>query len=250
MFFIDPRQAVIEAADVGGVAGFAIGVLCVATPFVFVPGNIQNATTLGFPVAYECAIGVSIAELLGGDKKVETALLSAATRLERRGVRAIVGACGSFANFQTALNAAVSVPVFSSVLTQIPWLLRTLPHGKRLAILFADRRSFTAHVQAECGINDLSRLVIADCMPLAPFRALVEQPYRILHQELSVAVAEHAADLVRTHPDIGLLVLQCSELSPYAHAIQSAARRPVVDVVGLARWIYSTVVRPPITGYL
>jgi Asp/Glu/hydantoin racemase len=248
--FTDPEKAVIEGSDVGGIAGFAIGVLYVATPFVFVPGNIQNATTLGFPVAYECAEGVSIAELLEGAKKVETALLSAAARLEKRGVRAIVGACGSFANFQTVLNSAVSVPVFSSVLTQIPWLLRMLPRTQRLAIIFADKRSFTAQVQAECCIDDLSRLVITDCMPLAPFRALIEQPYRIFHQELRLAVAEHARDLVRTHPDIGLVVLQCSELSPYASAIQAAAHRPVVDVVGLAQWVYSTVVRKPVFGYL
>jgi glutamate racemase len=248
--FIDPEQTLIEAKDVGGIAGFAIGVLYVATPFVFVPGNIQNATTLGFPVAYECADGVSIAELLSGDKKVETALLSAAARLEKRGVQAIVGACGSFANFQSALSATVSVPVFSSVLTQIPWLLRALPRAQRLAVMFADRRSFTARVQAECCVDDLSRLVVTDCMSLAPFRALIEQPYRIFHQELRIAVAEHAADLVRTHPDIGSLVLQCSELSPYASAIQLAARRPVVDVVGLARWVYSTVVRQPTLGYL
>jgi len=248
--FIDPEQVLIEACDVGGIAGFAIGVLYVATPFVFVPGNIQNATTLGFPVAYECAHGVSIEELLSGDQKVEAALLSAAARLEKRGVHAIVGACGSFANFQSALNASVSVPVFSSVLTQVPWLLRTLPRTQRLGIMFADRRSFTARVQAECCMDDLNRLVITDCMALAPFRALIEQPYKIFHQELRVAVAEHARDLVRTHPDIGLLVLQCSELSPYVSAIQMAARRPVVDVVGLARWVHSTVVRQPSLGYL
>lgn len=34
----------IESRDMGGLAGYAVGVLYMATPFAFVPGNIQNAT--------------------------------------------------------------------------------------------------------------------------------------------------------------------------------------------------------------
>lgn len=240
---------VIRGADVGGVAGLALGVLHVAAPFVFVPGNIQNATTLRFPVAYECAQGVDIAELLSGHPKVETALIAAAKRLEQRGARAIVGACGSFANFQSALTAAVSIPVFSSVLTQIPWLLQGLPKAQRLAVIFADQHSFTARVRKECGILDDKRLVIVDCMSISAFRALVEEPYQIRDGELRQAVTDLARQLLTVHPDIGMFMLQCSELPPYAAAIQAATGRPVVDVVTLANWTFSTVIRQSYAGY-
>src|SRR5450755_2193411 len=114
---------VFHSCELGGVAGYAVGVLHMASPFAFVPGNIQNATTMPFPVAYECVQSVTLQEVLSGHPKVEEGLVIAAQRLEGRGVRAIVGACGSFANCQQALTSAVSVPVFASVLVQVPWLL-------------------------------------------------------------------------------------------------------------------------------
>jgi hypothetical protein len=245
-----PRARVIRSRELGGVAGYAVGILHIASPFAFVPGNIQNATTMPFPVAYECVPGVSLLDLLSGHPRIEEGLVAAALRLEARGVRAIVGACGSFANFQRALNRAASVPVCASVLVQVPWILSCLPAQKRLGIVFADRTSFTAHVQQQCGIYDLERLAITDCMELAPFRALIEHPYTVEHDALEAAVTEHVLAFVGSHPDIGALMLQCSELPPYAAAIQAVTGRPIIDVNSVVTWFQSITIRRPYQGYL
>ncbi|MGH8137881.1 MAG: aspartate/glutamate racemase family protein [Steroidobacteraceae bacterium] len=244
------ESEVIESRDMGGLAGYAVGVLYMATPFAFVPGNIQNVTTLPFPVAYERVDGISIPELLEGHPRMLEALLPAQGRLERRGVRIIIGACGSFANFQQELAHAASVPVFSSILTQIPWLLSALPRAQRIAVVFADSRSFTPRIQEQCRIQDASRLVVADCMALEPFRAMLEHPYRLAHRQLEAAVASHLRELVKADPQIGLIMLQCSELPPYAAAIQRATGRPVVDVVNLALWAQSAARRHTYSGHL
>jgi hypothetical protein len=241
---------VIESRDMGGLAGYAVGVMYVAAPFAFAPGNIQNASTLPFPVAYECAEGVGIPELLGGEPRVLQALLRAEARLEKRGVRVIVGACGSFANFQRELTAAASVPVFSSILTQTPWLLSCLPPSQRLAIVFADQRSFTERVRQQCGIDDTSRVAITDGLVLPAFRALLERPYRLAHRDLEAQLSEHLRSLTREHPGIGLIMLQCSELVPYAAAIQQATGRAVVDVVTLATWAHEVAIRRPYRGFV
>jgi Asp/Glu/hydantoin racemase len=241
---------VVRSRDLGGVAGYAVGVLHVASPFVFVPGNIQNATTMPFPVAYECVPNVTLREVLSGNSAVESGLVSAARRLEARGVGFIVGACGSFANFQRTLANAVSVPVCASILTQVPWLLNCLSHDQRVGIVFADLRSFTERTREQCGIVDVARLVITDCMDLPPFRALIDQPYVIDHRTLEAAVAQHIANLVAANPDIGVVVLQCSELPPYAAAIQSRIGRPVIDINTVVAWAQSVAVRTPYSGYL
>ena len=230
----------LVSRDLGGVAGYAVGVLHIRTPFVFVPGNLQNAITLPFPVAYECAKGVTLASLLKGSDSVGRALVAAAKRLEKRGARVIVGACGSFAKFQTRLAAAVGVPVFSSILGQLPWLLASIPESQRVAVIFADRRSFTRSMQRECGIADIRRLVVADCMGIPEFKAMIDRPYRLAHSALQLAVVRHAQRLVQEHPDIGMVVLQCSELPPYAAAIQAAIQRPIADIVTLTEWAHSS----------
>ena len=241
---------IVRSRELGGVAGYAIGVLHVASPFAFVPGNIQNATTLPFAAAYECVPGISLGQVLSGAPAVEVGIVAAAQRLETRGVRAIVGACGSFANFQQALTNKCLVPVFSSVLTQVPWLIGSLPRSQRLAIVFADKNSFTDRVRQQCSIDDVDRLVITDCIGLPPFRALIEEPYFIENQALEDALIQHLQALVDSNPDIGMIMLQCSELPPYAAAIQMRVGRPIVDVVTLANWLFSTVVRTPYRGYL
>jgi Asp/Glu/hydantoin racemase len=225
-------------------------VLHIDSPFVFVPGNLQNATTLRFPVAYECVEGLTPQEVLTGSVKLESALVVSARRLEAKGVRAVVGACGSFANCQAALTRALSIPVFSSVLTQVPWLLASLPHAGRLAIVFADKRSFTDRVRAECGITDTRRLVITDCMGLEPFTAMLRHPYTLEHRKLEAALVEQVAQLVEADPQISMIMLQCSELPPYAAALQKVVDRPIVDVVTLTEWAFAVSVRSPYRGYL
>lgn len=240
----------IQSRDVGGVGGYAVGVLYMDTPFVFVPGNIQNATTLPFPVAYECVAGVSLPQLLSGDGAIGDALISAAKRLERRGVGAIVGACGSFGRFQSLLTDAVEIPVFSSILTQVPWLVKSLPANQRVLVLFADRRSFSAEMRSECGITDPTRLVISDCMDIPEFSSMLARPYKLQHAALERALVRHVKQQVAEHGNVGLIVLQCSELPPYAAAIQDAISCPVVDVVTLATWVHDIVTRRPYRGRL
>jgi|SRR5450631_2289158 len=246
----EDTPGIIFSRELGGVAGYAVGVLHMASPFAFVPGNIQNATTMPFPVAYECVQSVTLQEVLSGHPKVEEGLVIAAQRLEGRGVRAIVGACGSFANCQQALTSAVSVPVFASVLVQVPWLLHCMSARRRLGIVFADRKSFTHKLQEQCGIRDLDRLAITDCIELPPFRALLDRPYAIAHEALMESVTAHVRSFARLYPDLGAVMLQCSELAPYASAIQAAVGVPVIDVNTLVAWAHSISVRVPYTGHL
>lgn len=237
------EAAIIRSRELGGVAGYDVGVLHMASPFAFARGNIQNARTMPFPIAYECVHDVTLKELLSGDVKVKNGLVSAARRLEARGVRVIVGACGSFANFQRALTQAVSVPICASILVQVPWLLSLIPEDRQVGIVFADRDSFTRDMQQQCGIRDLDRIQITDCMHLDPFRALIDRPYTLEHEALKNVVTAHVATFLEERPQIAFVVLQCNELSPYASHIQAAIGRPVVDVNALIGWAHSIAAR-------
>ena len=143
--------AYLVSRDLGGVAGYAVGVLHIRTPFVFVPCNLQNAITLPFPVAYECARVLPWQACsrvgLGWPRSRGRSQTSAEAR--RAGDRRRLWV---LREFQTRLAAAVGVPVFSSILGQLPWLLASIPESQRVAVIFAERRSFTRSMQRECGI--------------------------------------------------------------------------------------------------
>jgi Asp/Glu/hydantoin racemase len=63
-------------------------------------------------------------------------------------------------------------------------------------------------------------------------------------------IVDVARQMLREHDDIGAILLECTELSPHAVAVQNATRLPVWDYTTLTKWIYSGCIRRPFTGHL
>ena len=59
-----------------------------------------------------------------------------------------------------------------------------------------------------------------------------------------------AKKFVSDNPDIGAILLECSDMPPYAWAIQNAVRLPVLDFISLINWVYNVVVRHPFSGFV
>jgi Asp/Glu/hydantoin racemase len=49
---------------------------------------------------------------------------------------------------------------------------------------------------------------------------------------------------------MGALVIECTDLPPFAHLIQEKIRVPVFDIVTLTNMIYETLMRTPYQGIL
>lgn len=238
-------RGTVSNPDRRSVAGQDIGILHIDSNYPLVPGNAQNATTFPFPVRYECVAGLAIPELLSGAETGEARIIAAAQKLEKAGVRAIVGACGSFANYQTAVANAVSVPVFTSVMLLVPLLLNALGPERRLAIVFASAHAYTDRVRRECRIPDDDRIVVAEARDLPAFAPILANESELDDAALETQVRDLVAKLVADEPRIACVVLQCSDLPPYAAAIQAATGVPVVDVVTLVGWAHAMSVRVP-----
>jgi hypothetical protein len=59
-----------------------------------------------------------------------------------------------------------------------------------------------------------------------------------------------AQRLVEKHPDIGALVFECSDLPPFAGAVQAAVNLPIFDFISLINMVYSVVVKQPYLGFM
>jgi hypothetical protein len=75
--------------------------------------------------------------------------------------------------------------------------------------------------------------------------------------ELDVAAAEQdileAGDrLLARHPEIGAVVLECTNMAPYARALSEQLKRPVFDIVSLVTWFHAGLAPrdfgPPASG--
>ncbi|MEO6749516.1 MAG: aspartate/glutamate racemase family protein, partial [Casimicrobiaceae bacterium] len=48
-----------------------------------------------------------------------------------------------------------------------------------------------------------------------------------------------ARDLVAENPDVGAIVLECTNMPPYAAAVQRATGLPVYDIYSMINWFHA-----------
>lgn len=229
------------------VEGFSVGLLHLRSSYPLPPGNAQHAQSYDFPVAFEVVDLDDPFALMRGEERIADLVLEACAKLERRGVRAIVGACGSFAYYQRQAAEASQVPVYTSVLTQIPFLLQAL--GRRpLGVICASTSSMNERIYDQCGITDPSRLVIDEMRGMSEFDTMLRDGRSMNEQRLCEQACEVAARLLKRAPDIGGIVLQCSDLPPFGRAIQHITNLPLYDAVTLVNWARNGADYPSYSG--
>ena len=228
-------------------AGFAIGIIAVNLIYPKFPGNVANATTYPFPVLYK-KVSFAIERLFEGDSALKEEIIAAAKELEKEGVRAIVGACGYFAHFQREVAEAVDIPVFLSSLCQLPLIKTSISSRKKIAILAASADNINAEVLSKTG-TDMKRLVVADIGSLPAFHAICYGETRLDNGKLTEEICQTVKDLLKREPDVGAILLECSDLPPYARAIQAVSGLPVFDFNTMIDMVYHAVVQKTYTGY-
>ncbi len=230
------------------VAGFPIGILCIPGVAALIPGNVQNAQTFDFPVKYHVLRDVRFEQIAKGDPSIVPTVVEAAESLVEDGVQAIVGACGSLGHYQSAVANAVSVPVFMSILTQVPLLLSSLGADRSLAIVFATKSASTPLIQRECGIDNLDRIVQIDLIDCPAFGSLTQGGEECNGDELLGQIVDQIEAGIDS--SVGAIMLQCSDLPPFAAEIQAHFGLPVFDMTGLIDWLHAGVARRPFSGFL
>lgn len=216
-----------------------IGILMLDTRFERFPGDIGHPETWSFPVRFRLVAGASAAEATGPDPTALLAPFIAAGRaMVAEGACAITTSCGFLAIHQQALAAALPVPVASSALLQAPMIAASLPPGKHLGILTFRAETLSA-----------AHLAAAGCDPAVPVRGL--RPGCAMQQDIlggppasfaqrEADVLQAAEDLKAAMPDLGAILLECTNFPPHAPAIRKALGVPVFDIVTLvAAWRHS-----------
>jgi len=230
--------------------GIPIGILCLETYYGRPPGHIRNASTFRFPVMYRIVAGATARRIVKeGDPELLKPFIQAARELEREGVMAITGSCGFLALFQNELADSVDIPVFTSSLIQVPLVHRMLRRDQKVGILTASKSTLTeAHLKA-VGAETIP-VCMAGMDDRPEFCEVVIEGLRHeldtdrLADEVLSAVEELAGD----HPEMGALVIECTDLPPFAHLIQEKIHVPVFDIVTLTNMVYETLVRTEYRG--
>ena len=221
------------------VYGAAVGILMLEARFPRIPGDVGNAGTWPFPVLYRVVKDASPDRVVRrGAEGLLPAFIEAARELVAVGADGITTNCGFLSVYQEEIARAVGVPVATSSLMQAPMIQALLPPGRRVGILTISKATMTeAHLAAARvpegtpvwgtdGGREFTRVILGD------------------EPRLDVAAAE--ADLIEAgraliaaHPDVGAVLLECTNMCPYAAALGEQLGVPVFDMTSFVRWFHS-----------
>ena len=146
------------------------------------------------------------------------------------GCAAIATSCGFLARWQRELQAALPVPVWSSALLQ---LAEQQALGRRCGVITIEAASLgAAHFE---GVGADPATPVEGITPGSALHRTLLQDLPTLDEADAQAqvLAAGAAAAARAHRDIDTLVLECTNLPPYAPALRAATGLQVLDVVTL-----------------
>jgi len=220
--------------------GAPLGILMLEARFPRIPGDMGNATTWPFPVLYRIVTGATPESVvLKGAAGLLPAFLEAAAELVHHGAEAITTNCGFLSLFQEELAAHVKVPVATSALLQVPWVQATLPPGKRVGVITVSAASLTPRHLEAAGVP-LDTPFVGTEKGREFFRVLILGE----KDDMDVAKAEQdildaGKSLMTSNPDIGAIVLECTNMPPYAAALREALGVPVHDIYSMITWFHA-----------
>jgi Asp/Glu/hydantoin racemase len=227
---------------VGGKAvyGAPLGILMLEAKFPRIPGDMGNATTWPFPVLYRVVRGASPERVvLNGAAGLLDSFLDAAAELVAIGAEAITTNCGFLSLFQRELGAHVRVPVATSALMQVPWVQAMLPPGRRVGVITVAARSLTARHLAAVGVPPDTPVVGTE-EGREFFRVLILGESQDMNVDLAEAdILDAGHRLMTRHPDIGAIVLECTNMPPYAAALRRTLGVPIFDIYSLITWLHA-----------
>lgn len=225
------------------VYGATLGILMLETKFPRILGDFGNAGTFPFPVQYRVVRGASPDKIVRQNPMdmVED-FIEAGRDLVASGCDGLTTNCGFLALIQDRLAQAVGVPVATSSLMQIPMVQQMLPPGKHVSVITISEATLTpAHLQA-AGVATPSDV------PIVGTREEGEFTQRILGDALEIDfeacrqdMLEAAERLMKEHPATGAIVLECTNMTPYAADIRKITGLPVFSIYSLARWFHQSL---------
>ena len=223
------------------VYGASVGILMLESRFPRIPGDMGNAGTWRFPVLYKVVKGANPDLVVRRQAKgLRDAFVDAAKELAETGADGITTNCGFLSIFQDDIAKAVNIPVVASTLMQVSMVNKLLTPGHRAGILTISGSTLSReHLDAagvpegtpveSTGENDeFTRAILDD---------LESMDVEIARNEN----VEAARSLIRKNPDVGAIVLECTNMTPYAADIRKAVDLPVFTAESMVSWFHSSL---------
>lgn len=227
-----------------------IGILMLEHDLERPPGDPGNPATFSFPVIHKVVPGVTLERLLRKDETLLEPLTEAGRALVAQGAAAVTSGCGFFIYFQARVAGRLGVPVLLSSLLQIPLIQATLGPEQRIGVLTAHAGRLTRKHLLLAGMDPERPVKVAGLEGDPHFhRAVLMERGGLEFEKVQAEVVARARALAEgVDGPIGAILMECTNLPPFAAAVQRATGLPVYDVTTLIQHVHSALCRRPFQG--
>ena len=161
---------------------------------------------------------------------------------EEKKCHAITGDCGFFMNVQDFVRQNTKRPVFMSALAQLPAV--TCAFGVQEDILIMTANGATLEpmrnlIRDECEVDTQEkRFIFCCCEDVDGFEA-VALGEKVDTVKCTPGIVAKCQTMLKEHPAVRAILLECTELPPYADAQREATGLPVYDAISACDFFMS-----------
>jgi hypothetical protein len=209
------------------------------TDFPRPPGDVGNPESWRMKVIFARVPGASVKAVVRSDPTALVELFAeAGNRLADQGAAGLITSCGFLAALQHQLAGRLRIPIATSALLQIPLLAQTTLG--RVGVITYDRAALGPYHLRNIGVP--LDTPIAGLPPGGAFHTMIERGGPYDSDALRQEAVDAAMALRNSVADLAAIVLECTNLPPFAADIAHAAGVPVYDILTLGHWFHAGLV--------
>ena len=202
-------------------------------------GNSTNPKSYPFEMNMRHVPGANTDSIiLHPNEEVLNHMIDISKDMVQDGVCAIATSCGFNAIFQEKLKETLDVPILSSALLQIPLIRNIIGKEKSIGVITANSRALTEEHFRQCGVEDYKKIYVMGMENSTEWNTIFEDPDNSFDMNLvTEEVISTAVKGVNDCKNMGAIVLECTDLPPFAEAIREKTGLPVFDFISMMTWI-------------
>ncbi len=213
-----------------------IGILMLNTSFPRLPGDIGNAASFRYPTLYrtiDAAVPANIVTATQLPAGLADAFTHEALELQQCGATLVTTSCGFLSVIQETLATRLPVPVITSSLTLLPWLSSLYGSSYNIGVLTFDADKLgNRHLPANS-----QDVAIEGLLPADTLRNCISTNSDQLDRGCAEAEVLACADRLLARRKVPALVLECTNMAPYKHALREHTGCAVYDLVDAVHWL-------------
>ncbi|EIW65832.1 hypothetical protein M231_04889 [Tremella mesenterica] len=221
-----------------------LGVLQLKTTFPRPPGDVGNALSWPMPVIIrivEEATGDIVRGGTWGPAMVD-GFVREGKKMMEEGCVAFVTSCGFLATMHPEIVHRLP-SMGTSSLIQVGWLQKCFYPGEEtpVGVVTFQKSALTKKHFISVGADPETPyfgLSESEDPKEAVFKAVLECRVPYDYEGMEKDVVGAALELVKAYPSVKAIVMECTNMPPFSHAVAKATGRKVWDILTLGKWLY------------